>query len=85
MPHPGTEHGKVNKKGDMYENDNHKEDQWAEHGVISYKELIDGLLAGSTNTRDLPEEEKQWITHSLHINNSSSLFSIISPSFLLQE
>lgn len=70
MPHPGTEHGKVNKKGDMYENDNHKEDEWAEHGVISYKELIDGLLAGSTNTRDLPEEEKQWITHSLHINNS---------------
>ena len=45
----------------MYENDNHKEDQWAEHGVISYKELIDGLLASSTNTKDLPEEEKQWI------------------------
>ena len=54
----------------MYENDNSKEDQWAEHGVISYKELIDGLLASSTNTKDLPEEEKQWITHSLHTNNS---------------
>ena len=58
----------------MYENDNHKEDQWAEHGVISYKELKDGLLASSTNTKDLPEEEKQWITHSLHTNNSIPFF-----------
>lgn len=74
MLHQGMVRGKANKKGDMYENDNHKEDQWAEHGVISYKELIDGLLASSTNTKDLPEEEKQWITHSLHTNNSIPFF-----------
>jgi hypothetical protein len=54
----------------MEEHKNSEVEKWADHGVIKYKDLINNLLEESTNTKNLPEEEKQWITHSLHTNNS---------------
>ena len=42
---------------------------WADkHGIVKHSDLVDQLLEASTNSRNLPEEEKRWITHSMHFD-----------------
>ena len=54
----------------MEEHKNREKHLWAEHGKVSYNDLVDQLLEDSTNSRNLPEEEKNWITHSMHLDCS---------------
>ena len=54
----------------MEEHKNSEKTKWAEHGLVKYSDLINQLLEGSTNSRNLPEEEKKWITFSLHQDHS---------------
>ena len=54
----------------MEEHKNREKHKWAEHGKVRYNDLIDQLLEDSTNSRNLPEDEKNWITHSMHLDSS---------------
>lgn len=54
----------------MEEHKNSEKTNWDEHGLVKYSDLINQLLEGSTNSRNLPEEEKKWITFALHQDHS---------------
>ena len=54
----------------MDEHKNSEKTKWAEHGLVKYSDLINQLLEDSTNSRNLPEEEKKWITFALHQDHS---------------
>ena len=54
----------------MEEHKNNEKHQWAEHGHMKYNDLVDHLLEESTNSRNLPEEEKKWITFALQLDHS---------------
>jgi hypothetical protein len=54
----------------MEEHKNKEKHKWAEHGLIKYSDIINRLLEGSTNSRNLPEDEKKWITFALHQDHS---------------
>jgi len=54
----------------MEEHKNSEKTNWDEHGLVKYSDLINQLLEGSTNSKNLPEEEKKWITFALHQDHS---------------
>ena len=54
----------------MQESNNHEIKNWEEHGVTNYNKLINDLLNESTGSKNLTQEEKSYITQSLHTDVS---------------